>query len=157
MMNTTGHAYKITNYGSTHNVNGLGVVIDGCPPLMELDAKKDIQPQLSRRRPGQSKITTDRDEADIATINSGITMLDGSMVTDGTPINITIPNTAQKSKDYNSFLTTPRPGHGDFVYQAKYGVRDPRGVPHQGRLSDGAQPLSDREARTGRAGAADRG
>ena len=125
--NTFGHMFRFTTFGESHGV-ALGCVIDGCPPGISL-SEADIQPWLDRRRPGQSKYTTQRREADQVKILSGTfedDRTDGP-VTTGTPICLMIENTDQRSKDYSEIRDKFRPGHADFTYLEKYGVRDYRG------------------------------
>lgn len=119
--NTFGHLFAVTNFGESHGP-AIGCVIDGCPPGLALSVD-DIQPDLDRRRPGTSKFVTQRQEADAVEILSGV--YEG--VTTGTPIALMIRNTDQRSKDYGDILRTFRPGHADYAYWHKYGVRDPRG------------------------------
>ncbi len=119
--NTFGHLFAVTNFGESHGP-AVGCVIDGCPPGMEL-SEADIQPDLDRRRPGTSRHVTQRNEPDAVEILSGV--YEGK--TTGTPICLMIRNTDQRSKDYGNILNTFRPGHADFTYQRKYGLRDPRG------------------------------
>jgi chorismate synthase len=119
--NTFGHLFAVTNFGESHGP-AIGCVIDGCPPGMPL-TEADIQPDLDRRRPGTSKFVTQRNEPDAVEILSGV--YEG--VTTGTPIALLIRNTDQRSKDYGNILQTFRPGHADYTYWHKYGVRDPRG------------------------------
>ena len=121
MGNSTGKIFKLTTFGESHGV-AIGGVIDGCPAGLELDFDA-VQKQLDRRRPGQSKITTQRKESDTVQFLSGI--FEG--VTTGTPIGFIIKNEDAKSKDYTAIKDTFRPSHADFTYQAKYGVRDYRG------------------------------
>ena len=125
--NTFGHMFRVTTFGESHGV-ALGCVIDGCPPGIPL-SEADIQPWLDKRRPGQSKYTTQRREADQVKILSGTFADDrtDSPVTTGTPICLIIENTDQRSKDYSDIRDKFRPGHADFTYLAKYGVRDYRG------------------------------
>ena len=118
---TLGTLFRITNFGESHGP-AIGCVIDGCPPGMAL-AEADIQPQLDRRRPGTSRHVTQRNEADKVQILSGV--FEG--LTTGTPICLLIHNTDQRSKDYSNLLNTFRPGHADYTYWRKYGLRDPRG------------------------------
>ncbi len=118
---TFGELFRVTNFGESHGP-AIGCVIDGCPPGMAL-AVQDIQPQLDRRRPGTSRHVTQRNEPDAVQILSGV--YEG--VTTGTPIALLIQNTDQRSKDYGNLLDTFRPGHADYTYWRKYGVRDPRG------------------------------
>ncbi|MEY2993498.1 MAG: chorismate synthase [Pseudomonadota bacterium] len=119
--NTFGHLFAVTNFGESHGP-AIGCVIDGCPPGLALSAE-DIQPDLDRRRPGTSAFVTQRQEADQVEILSGV--YEG--VTTGTPIALLIRNTDQRSKDYGDILKTFRPGHADYAYWHKYGIRDPRG------------------------------
>jgi len=118
---TLGHLFCVTNFGESHGT-AIGCVIDGCPPGMAL-SEADIQPDLDRRRPGSSRHVTQRQEADQVQILSGV--FEG--LTTGTPIALMIPNTDQRSKDYANLLDTFRPGHADYTYWRKYGLRDPRG------------------------------
>jgi chorismate synthase len=125
--NTFGHLFRVTTFGESHGV-AIGCVVDGCPPRIALNAA-DIQRDLDRRRPGQSKFVTQRREPDAVKILSG-TMIDpagGTEVTTGTPIALLIENVDARSKDYDAIAETYRPGHADFTYEAKYGVRDARG------------------------------
>jgi chorismate synthase len=119
--NTFGQLFAVTNFGESHGP-AIGCVIDGCPPGMEL-SEADIQGDLDRRRPGTSRHVTQRNEPDAVQILSGL--FEGR--TTGTPIALLIHNTDQRSKDYGNLLDTFRPGHADFTYFQKYGVRDPRG------------------------------
>ena len=118
---TFGHLFRVTNFGESHGP-AIGCVIDGCPPGMAL-SEADIQPELDRRRPGTSRHVTQRNEPDAVEILSGV--YEG--LTTGTPICLLIRNTDQRSKDYGNLLQTFRPGHADFTYWQKYGLRDPRG------------------------------
>ena len=119
--NTLGTLFAVTNFGESHGP-AIGCVIDGCPPGMALSTD-DIQPDLDRRRPGTSRHVTQRNEADQVEILSGV--YEGR--TTGTPICLLIRNTDQRSKDYGDILQTFRPGHADYTYWHKYGIRDPRG------------------------------
>lgn len=119
--NTFGHLFRVTTFGESHGP-AIGCVVDGCPPNITLTAS-DIQADLDRRRPGQSRFTTQRQEPDAVEILSG-TFQDK---TTGTPIALLIRNTDQRSKDYSDIANAYRPGHADFTYDAKYGVRDYRG------------------------------
>jgi len=121
MGNSTGKIFKLTTFGESHGV-AIGGVIDGCPAGLELDYGA-VQKQLDRRRPGQSKITTQRKESDTVQFLSGI--FEGKTI--GTPIGFIINNEDAKSKDYTHVKDAFRPSHADFTYQAKYGVRDYRG------------------------------
>ncbi|OJJ22107.1 chorismate synthase [marine bacterium AO1-C] len=120
-MNTYGKAFRITTFGESHGT-AIGVTIDGCPPNLELDLEH-IQQELNRRRPGQSKIVTQRKEPDQMQIVSGI--FEGK--TTGTPLTLIIWNQDAKSKDYSHIATKFRPSHADYTYQQKYGIRDYRG------------------------------
>ena len=123
--NTFGHLFRVTTWGESHGP-AIGCVIDGCPPGIPL-TEADIQPWLDRRKPGGSRFVTQRREADECRILSG-TFDDGEgPVTTGAPISILIENTDQRSKDYGEIARAFRPGHADYTYQAKYGVRDHRG------------------------------
>ncbi|MFZ4481961.1 MAG: chorismate synthase, partial [Rhodoferax sp.] len=119
--NTFGNLFAVTNFGESHGP-AIGCVIDGCPPGMLL-CEADIQRDLDRRRPGTSKFVTQRKEPDTVEILSGV--YEGK--TTGTPICLLIRNTDQRSKDYANILQSFRPGHADYSYFQKYGVRDPRG------------------------------
>ncbi|MGY6273677.1 chorismate synthase [Achromobacter denitrificans] len=119
--NTLGTLFTVTNFGESHGP-AIGCVVDGCPPGLALDAS-DIQLELDRRRPGTSRHVTQRQEADQVEILSGV--YEG--VTTGTPIGLLIRNTDARSKDYSNIADTFRPGHADYAYWRKFGVRDPRG------------------------------
>jgi chorismate synthase len=119
--NTFGHLFAVTNFGESHGP-AIGCVIDGCPPGLAL-SEADMQHDLDRRRPGTSRHVTQRSEPDAVEILSGV--YEG--VTTGTPIALLIRNTDQRSKDYGNILDTFRPGHADYTYAHKYGLRDPRG------------------------------
>ncbi|MBX6426666.1 MAG: chorismate synthase [Variibacter sp.] len=125
--NTFGHMFRVTTFGESHGP-ALGCVVDGCPPRIPLTAA-DIQRYLDRRRPGQSRFTTQRREPDAVRILSGV-FADpdtGVEVTTGTPIALVIDNVDQRSKDYAEIKDVYRPGHADFAYDIKYGLRDYRG------------------------------
>ena len=125
--NTFGHLFRVTTFGESHGV-AIGCVVDGCPPRIPLTVA-DIQRDLDRRRPGQSKFVTQRREPDQAKILSG-TMIDpasGSELTTGTPIALVIENLDARSKDYDAIADLYRPGHADYTYDVKYGLRDARG------------------------------
>lgn len=124
--NTFGHLFRVTTWGESHGP-AIGAVVDGCPPGIALEAS-DIQAYLDKRKPGQSRFTTQRQEADAVKILSGV-FADASrkQVTTGTPIALEIENTDQRSKDYGEIKDKFRPGHADFTYDAKYGIRDYRG------------------------------
>jgi len=119
--NTFGKLFTVTSFGESHGL-GLGAIIDGCPPGIAL-CEKDLQVDLDRRRPGQSRFTTARNEADKVKIMSGV--FEGK--TTGTPIGLIIENTDQRSKDYGNIAQSFRPGHADYTYTQKYGLRDYRG------------------------------
>ena len=119
--NTFGNLFAVTNFGESHGP-AIGCVIDGCPPGMDL-CEADIQGDLDRRRPGTSKFVTQRNEPDTVEILSGV--YEGK--TTGTPICLLIKNTDQRSKDYANITQTFRPGHADYSYFQKFGIRDPRG------------------------------
>jgi chorismate synthase len=119
--NTFGHLFRVTTWGESHGP-ALGCVVDGCPPRIAL-TEADIQPWLDRRRPGQSKFTTQRQEPDAVRILSGV--FEG--LTTGTPIALQIDNVDQRSKDYGDIAEKYRPGHADLTYDLKYGIRDFRG------------------------------
>ena len=125
--NTFGHLFRVTTFGESHGI-AIGCVVDGCPPLIPLTSE-DIQHDLDRRRPGQSRFTTQRQEPDAVKILSGVMPHpeSGGQVTTGTPIALLIENTDQRSKDYSEIRDKYRPGHADFTYEAKYGLRDYRG------------------------------
>ncbi len=118
---TLGTLFRVTNFGESHGP-AIGCVVDGCPPGMAL-SEADIQPELDRRRPGTSRHVTQRQEEDKVEILSGV--YEG--LTTGTPIGLLIRNTDARSKDYANLLDTFRPGHADYTYHHKYGLRDPRG------------------------------
>jgi chorismate synthase len=125
--NTFGHSFRVTTFGESHGP-AIGCVVDGCPPRIALD-QTDIQPYLDRRRPGQSRFTTQRQEPDQVKILSGVFFDEatGAQVTTGTPIALVIDNVDQRSKDYSDIKNKYRPGHADYTYDIKYGVRDYRG------------------------------
>jgi chorismate synthase len=125
--NTYGHMFRVTTFGESHGIS-IGCVVDGCPPLLPLTAE-EIQRDLDRRRPGQSRFTTQRQEADAVKILSGVMAHPetGVQVTTGAPIGLLIDNTDQRSKDYSDIKDKFRPGHADYTYDAKYGLRDYRG------------------------------
>jgi chorismate synthase len=124
--NTFGHLFRVTTFGESHGP-ALGCVVDGCPARIPLEAA-EIQGFLDLRRPGQSRFTTQRQEPDAVKILSGVMVDDsGAQLTTGTPIALLIENTDQRSKDYGEIKHAYRPGHADYVYDAKYGIRDYRG------------------------------
>lgn len=125
--NSFGHLFRFTTWGESHGP-ALGCVVDGCPPRIAI-SEEEIQSFLDKRKPGQSKYTTQRQEPDQVKILSG-TMIDdetGVLMTTGTPISMMIENTDQRSKDYSEIKERYRPGHADYTYDAKYGIRDYRG------------------------------
>jgi chorismate synthase len=119
--NTFGHLFRVTTWGESHGP-AIGCVVDGCPPRLAL-SEADIQPWLDRRRPGQNKFTSQRQEPDQVRILSGV--FDG--LTTGTPIALQIDNVDQRSRDYSDIAAKFRPGHADLTYELKYGIRDYRG------------------------------
>ena len=127
-LNSFGHLFRVTTWGESHGP-ALGCVVDGCPPGIEFTIE-EIQAFLNKRKPGQSKFTTQRREADAVEVLSGVlpheTQVD-VLVTTGTPISMMIRNTDQRSKDYSEIKDRYRPGHADYTYDAKYGIRDYRG------------------------------
>jgi len=125
--NTFGHLFRVTTFGESHGP-AIGCVIDGCPPRIPL-TEADIQPYLDRRRPGQSRYTTQRQEPDAVKILSGVFVEEasGKQVTTGTPIGLLIDNVDPRSKDYSDIKDKYRPGHADYTYDVKYGLRDYRG------------------------------
>jgi chorismate synthase len=117
MSSTFGTLYRVTTFGESHGI-GVGAIVDGYPPRVPL-AEADIQPQLDRRRPGQSRLTTDRVETDRVTILSGVE----NGLTLGSPIAVLVANKDQKPSDYKEMQFVPRPSHADYTYQMKYGIR----------------------------------
>jgi chorismate synthase len=125
--NTFGHLFRVTTWGESHGP-AIGCVVDGCPPRIPI-AEAEIQAYLDKRRPGQSRFTTQRREPDQVKILSGVfeDETTGGLVTTGTPIALQIENVDQRSKDYSEIRESYRPGHADYTYDAKYGIRDYRG------------------------------
>src|SRR4030081_3755061 len=125
--NTFGHLFRVTTFGESHGP-AIGCVVDGTPPRIAL-TEADIQPYLDKRRPGQSRYTTQRQEPDTVKILSGVFVDEATsvQVTTGTPIGLLIENVDQRSKDYSDIKDKYRPGHADYTYDAKYGIRDYRG------------------------------
>lgn len=125
--NTFGHLFRVTTWGESHGP-ALGCVVDGCPPGIAL-TEKEVQTYLDRRRPGQSKYTTQRREPDQVRILSGVLLQDDgeTLITTGAPISMMIENVDQRSKDYGDIAHQYRPGHADYAYDVKYGIRDYRG------------------------------
>ncbi|HVI28970.1 chorismate synthase [Hansschlegelia sp.] len=124
--NSFGHLFRVTTFGESHGP-AIGAVVDGCPPRLTF-SRDDVQAALDRRRPGQSRFTTQRKEPDEVEILSGVIEAEeGRLTTTGTPIALLIRNVDQRSKDYSNIAQSYRPGHADYAYEAKYGVRDHRG------------------------------
>jgi chorismate synthase len=124
--NTFGHLFRVTTWGESHGP-ALGAVVDGCPPRIAI-SEAEIQTWLDKRKPGTSRFTTQRREPDEVRILSGVMpQEDGTLLTTGTPIALEIQNVDQRSKDYGDIKDRYRPGHADFTYDAKYGIRDYRG------------------------------
>jgi len=126
--NTFGHMLRVSSWGESHGV-AIGCVIDGCPPGIEFQLA-EIQAWLDKRKPGQSRFTTQRRETDVVKILSGVLAKESEdevLITTGTPISMLIENTDQRSKDYSEIKDSYRPGHADFTYDVKYGIRDYRG------------------------------
>ena len=120
-MNSFGHLFRVTTWGESHGP-ALGATVDGCPPGVQIEPEM-LQQWLDKRRPGQNKNTTQRNEPDAVKILSGV--FEGQST--GTPIQLMIENTDQRSKDYGDISETFRPGHADITYWQKYGIRDYRG------------------------------
>ena len=116
MASRIGTLFSLTTFGESHGA-AVGAVVDGCPPRMAL-SEADIQPQLTRRRPGQSRLSTPRDESDEVSILSGVE----NGLTVGSPIAMLVRNRDQRPADYDSLRNVPRPSHADFSYKAKYGI-----------------------------------
>ena len=151
--NTFGHLFRVTTFGESHGA-GIGCVVDGCPPRLPLETA-DIQAELDRRRPGTSRYTTQRKEPDGARLRSGVMVADdGRQVTTGTPIAVFIENVDQRSKDYGEIRDKYRPGHADYAYDAKYGVRDYRGGGRQSARETAARVAAGAVARKVIAGVA---
>jgi len=123
--NTFGHLFRVTTWGESHGP-AIGCVVDGCPPRLAI-SEAEIQGYLDKRRPGQSRFTTQRREPDTVKILSGVFEEGGVLLTTGTPIALEIQNEDARSKDYAEIADKYRPGHADFTYQAKYGIRDWKG------------------------------
>ncbi len=124
--NTFGHLFRVTTWGESHGP-ALGAVVDGCPPGIRFTLD-DLQSFLDKRKPGQSRFVTQRREDDLVKVMSGVMPQDdGSMISTGTPISLMIENTDQRSKDYGDIAKRYRPGHADYTYDVKYGIRDYRG------------------------------
>ncbi|OLP45634.1 chorismate synthase [Rhizobium oryziradicis] len=124
--NSFGHLFRVTTWGESHGP-ALGAVVDGCPPGLRFTLE-DLQVWLDKRKPGQSRFVTQRREDDLVKVLSGVMpQEDGSLITTGTPISLMIDNTDQRSKDYGEIAQQYRPGHADFTYDVKYGIRDYRG------------------------------
>ena len=121
MSSTIGTLFKVSTFGESHG-KGVGAIVDGCPARLAL-VEADIQAQLDRRRPGQSALTTPRQESDTVTILSGVE----NGLTLGTPIGLFVPNKDQRPNDYNNLADIPRPSHADYTYLAKYGIKTASG------------------------------
>jgi chorismate synthase len=145
--NTFGHLFRVTTWGESHGP-ALGCVIDGCPPGLSL-RPADIQVWLDKRRPGQGKFVTQRQEPDAVRILSGVFEDERTVgqVTTGTPISLMIDNVDQRSRDYSDIATAFRPGHADYAYFAKYGVRDYRGGGRQSARETAARVAAGAVAR----------
>ena len=131
MGNTTGRAFVVTTFGESHGPR-MGAVVDGCPPGIRIDMNQ-LQADLDRRRPGQSELTTSRNETDIPEIVSGL----HEGYTTGTPITLLFHNADRQSHDYTATRSLFRPGHADFGYQARFGRRDHRGGGRASARGDG--------------------
>jgi chorismate synthase len=159
--NTFGHLFRVTTWGESHGP-ALGCVVDGCPPGIRL-TEADIQVWLDQRRPGQGKYVTQRQEPDAVRILSGVFTDErveakyGGQVTTGTPISLVIDNVDQRSRDYSEIATSFRPGHADWTYFAKYGVRDYRGGGRQSARETAARVAAGAIARKIIAGVTIRG
>jgi chorismate synthase len=159
--NTYGHLFRVTTWGESHGP-ALGCVVDGCPPRIRLDAA-DIQVWLDKRRPGAGKFVTQRQEPDAVRILSGVFEDEtsrerfGGQVTTGTPISLIIDNVDQRSHDYSEIARAFRPGHADYAYFAKYGVRDYRGGGRQSARETAARVAAGAIARKVMPGVAVRG
>ena len=155
--NTFGHLFRVTTWGESHGL-ALGCVVDGCPPGIAL-TEADIQPWLDKRRPGQGKFVTQRQEPDTVRILSGVfeDQRSGGQVTTGTPISLIIDNVDQRSRDYSEIAEAFRPGHADYAYFAKYGVRDYRGGGRQSARETAARVAAGAIARKIIAGVTIRG
>ena len=145
--NTFGHLFRVTTWGESHGP-ALGCVVDGCPPGIAL-TEADVQVWLEKRRPGQGKFVTQRQEPDAVKILSGVFSDERhpEQVTTGTPISMLIENVDQRSRDYSEIATAFRPGHADYTYQAKYGVRDYRGGGRQSARETAARVAAGAVAR----------
>lgn len=145
--NTFGHLFRVTTWGESHGP-ALGCVVDGCPPGLQL-SEADVQPWLDRRRPGQGKFVTQRQEPDTVRILSGVFQDErtAGQVTTGTPISMMIDNVDQRSRDYSEIAQAFRPGHADYAYFAKYGVRDYRGGGRQSARETAARVAAGAVAR----------
>jgi chorismate synthase len=124
--NTFGHLFRVTTWGESHGP-ALGCIVDGCPPGIRF-TEAGLQHWMDKRKPGQSRFVTQRREDDLVKVLSGVMHEDdGGLVTTGTPVSMLIENTDQRSKDYSEIAKRYRPGHADYTYDLKYGVRDYRG------------------------------
>src|ERR1700753_394755 len=145
--NTFGHLFRVTTFGESHGP-AIGCVVDGCPPGIDL-TEADIKPWMEKRRPGQSKFVTQRQEPDTVKILSGVFQDERmpAQLTTGTPIGLLIENVDQRSKDYGEIRDKFRPGHADYTYEAKYGVRDYRGGGRQSARETAARVAAGAVAR----------
>jgi chorismate synthase len=146
--NTFGHLFRVTTFGESHGP-AIGCVVDGCPPGIPL-TEADVQRHLDRRRPGQSRFTTQRQEPDTVKILSGVFADEasgGQPLTTGTPIALLIENVDQRTKDYSDIKDTYRPGHADYTYDVKYGLRDYRGGGRQSARETAARVAAGAVAR----------
>src|SRR5215470_1012430 len=145
--NTFGHLFRVTTFGESHG-RAIGCVVDGAPPRIPL-TEADIQPYLDKRRPGQSRYTTQRQEPDTVRILSGVFVdeASGAQVTTGTPIALVIENVDQRAKDYSDIKDKYRPGHADYTYDVKYGLRDYRGGGRQSARETAARVAAGAVAR----------
>jgi chorismate synthase len=157
MANTFGNLFRVTTWGESHG-GGVGVVVDGCPPRLGL-TEADLQPDLDRRRPGQSRIVSPRKESDIIQILSGT--FEGKTL--GTPISLWVKNEDARPEAYSEMAAKFRPSHADYTYQAKYGIRNWQGArnhrPRRGwryREENSARTLRSRSTRLGATSSADR-
>ena len=145
--NTFGHLFRVTTWGESHGP-ALGCVVDGCPPGIRFTLA-ELQAWLDKRKPGQSRFVTQRREDDLVKVLSGV-MLDEdgeTMITTGTPVSMMIENTDQRSKDYGEIAKRYRPGHADYTYDVKYGIRDYRGGGRSSARETAARVAAGRLAR----------
>ncbi len=154
--NTFGHLFRVTTWGESHGP-ALGAVVDGCPPGVRF-RQEDLQVFMDKRKPGQSRFVTQRREDDIVKVLSGVMpQEDGTMITTGTPVSLFIENTDQRSKDYGEIAKRYRPGHADYTYDLKYGIRDYRGGGRSSARETAARVAAGALARLAMPGVAIRG